>query len=264
MLKWVPRIWWHWQNLNEDSRGEVKGTILRHGRAWLHVGKAEVHWEWSFGKLGLGADFRFFGDEEDFGWSLRLPGFSFYWDAAFIPWSWKRKLKIKTCTHGYETGFYVSDWTLRIKVWREWCAGWNSKDRWWQRREWSFNPVDFAFGHLQYSGQPVETSEDEAAFPERTYKLKVEIVKATWRRKRWPWWPLKKTLYRATITSDRPVPEPGKGENSWDCGEDATYGLTCTASTRVEAVTQFIESVLRTRARYGGRMWRPEEKAPIG
>jgi hypothetical protein len=56
-----------------------------------------------------------------------------------------------------------------------------------------------------------------------------------------------------------PVPFPGKGENSWDCGEDASYGFGCAAETLEEGIGKFVASKLRDRGRNGGRGWTPTE-----
>ena len=70
------------------------------------------------------------------------------------------------------------------------------------------------------------------------------------------WWNLTERVVRAEITPDTPIPHPGKGENSWDCGEDAIHSLTCQASTTHDAVGEIVKAVLRSRYRYGGLMWR--------
>jgi hypothetical protein len=62
---------------------------------------------------------------------------------------------------------------------------------------------------------------------------------------------------RAKITPDTPIPFPGKGENSWDCGEDATHSMTCNATNEQEAVAKLVASVLNDRYRHGGKNWRP-------
>jgi hypothetical protein len=68
-------------------------------------------------------------------------------------------------------------------------------------------------------------------------------------------WPL--THRSALVESETGVPVPGKGENSWDCGEDALYSLSTTAATIDEAIEKFKASVMKTRERYGGKDWMP-------
>ncbi|HXI16285.1 MAG TPA: hypothetical protein VNM48_07925, partial [Chloroflexota bacterium] len=84
------------------------------------------------------------------------------------------------------------------------------------------------------------------------------IFESTWGRRRWPHWPLTRRMVRADVQVPEGVPHPGKGENAWDCGEDATYALTCAEQTPEAAVGRLVESVLRDRRRYGGDQWRPQ------
>lgn len=46
------------------------------------------------------------------------------------------------------------------------------------------------------------------------------------------------------------IPSWGKGENSWDCGMDGTFGVS--GSTIEEAVGNAVSSTMRDRERYGG------------
>jgi hypothetical protein len=64
-------------------------------------------------------------------------------------------------------------------------------------------------------------------------------------------------MVRAEITPDKPIPVPGKGENSWDCDDDASYGMTCAAQTPAEAVAHYSASIQRDRQRHGGNHWVP-------
>lgn len=59
------------------------------------------------------------------------------------------------------------------------------------------------------------------------------------------------------------VPFPGKGENSWDCGEDAIMGAGADEPTPEAAVASVVKSALRNRRRYGGEGWKPEKPAPV-
>lgn len=58
---------------------------------------------------------------------------------------------------------------------------------------------------------------------------------------------------------EEPVPVPGKGENDWDCGDDAIHGSTFAATTIPEAIGKMVGSAMRTRERYASLDWRPKE-----
>lgn len=56
-----------------------------------------------------------------------------------------------------------------------------------------------------------------------------------------------KKYRRAHIAAPGSVPIPGKGENSWDCGEDKVFGLHCAAKSVAEAVREFMRDIRETR-----------------
>lgn len=56
----------------------------------------------------------------------------------------------------------------------------------------------------------------------------------------------------------KPIPVPGKGENSWDCDDDAIHSSHGPHSTVHQAVAALVASVYRDRTRYGsGPEWQP-------
>ena len=61
------------------------------------------------------------------------------------------------------------------------------------------------------------------------------------------------------MRSEQGLPIPGKGENSWDCGDDAYYSIGTPAATAMEAVEYAADRVLETRRRYGGSSWAPSK-----
>lgn len=78
----------------------------------------------------------------------------------------------------------------------------------------------------------------------------------TWTLERWhserPFWPWQ---YRVSFASNIEVPAPprfaGKGESSWDCGDDAIYGMGSRELTPAKATGEYIKRVLEYRERYG-------------
>jgi hypothetical protein len=57
------------------------------------------------------------------------------------------------------------------------------------------------------------------------------------------------------------IPIPGKGENSWDCGDDAVMGTTKEhrGSLR-DAMNEVAMDAMKTRIRHGGSMnWLPKK-----
>lgn len=247
------RLWS--QNLNEQGGGRM-GSMWLAGRARLWVRQTDrgddpsIGVEWRLGRLGLGARLIVeprHGDD-DCTLSATLPGVSLYLstDRLFPAWVPRPRRDPHTI------GFAVHDGGLWWDVWQndvEWRSG---TPRW---RHGHFDPLDWLLGRRRFRRHLFGTQEAEVPMPEACYPATVSLEEHTWQRPRWPW-PLRQ--YRAVINVAEGLPVPGKGENAWDCGEDAIYSLTTGATTVPQAVARLVRSCLETRARYGGPAWRPE------
>lgn len=255
----------HAQNLNE-KRGQRKGSMFRNGRWWWHLTngykkrhsgpeiRCEWHWRISGPRamLDIGG-----GDSDAIGLSLGLGFLTVYLTLIYWPWHlWltdKTKRKDQKYGNGREIGFYFyhEDWALVFNCWYDPMES-HSNDPWWMHNYIHLN--DLFLGRPVYSEKTLMTDRCEVPMPEGGYLATVRIFESYWKRSRWPW---PKRVIRAEITPDKPIPFPGKGENSWDCGEDATHSMTCVADTPLKAAMSLSESVMRSRLRYGGRTWRP-------
>jgi hypothetical protein len=109
--------------------------------------------------------------------------------------------------------------------------------------------MDDVFGCASHSrekiGPPVQAV---ACLPEGQYTLTLQREVSTWKRPRWPW-PLVRTS--VDITLERPPEFQGKGENSYDCGPDAIYGMSSEGHSYEDAVAAYVKAVLRERAKRG-------------
>lgn len=142
--------------------------------------------------------------------------------------------------------------------WNWWVdpSGWSSKRPKW--RDGSFYYLDFLLGRHIYKCEEIESRVVQLDMPEGIYSCHIQLSKDTWTRKRFPF--LKKSRLGAMVIPEYPIPVPGKGENSWDCGEDAVFSSGCIAATYDEAIQEIKESVMRDRNKYGGgERWRPSE-----
>ena len=148
---------------------------------------------------------------------------------------------------GRRIGIRVFDWALWWDGWAP-TMSWNSKDPWWLHFSW--HPLDTFFGRMKYESTELSRTETVIPMPEKSYPCVVVMTADTWKRPRLPWYSHKIT--RAKIDCKEGVPFPGKGENAWDCDDDASHGLTCPAKTVEQGIAAFVESVLRSRRRYGG------------
>jgi hypothetical protein len=206
------------------------------------------------GRSGLGISLTIGRHEDDFTFAVSVPGVGLYLSGEGVfPASWRRRLP----DDPHRTGI---DWHHGGLWWNVWQNDFESRstDPKWRRGH--FDPMDFLFGRDVYAQRPLKTVPVEVPMPEKAYPATVTLFESTWTRRRWPHWPLTRRMVRSEIDVPEGVPHPGKGENSWDCGEDATYSLTCAETTVDGAVAALVRSVLRDRRKYGGANWRPAAK----
>lgn len=235
-------VWWYGQR---ESHGF---------RSWLHVGAfrlaVEAYWWASFVSWGLSVDS---GGDGDNAATLGLYLFPFNLYISFTPpFRWRKGWKHR------ETSLRFDGDRIRLSLGADpWCSppphGW----------EGSWSTRDFLLGPNIYREDPNPRHFDliPVVMPERTYRWHGSINRDSWKRARW----FRHTISRAHLDAypGEQIPFPGKGENSWDCGEDASHGITWQCETSTEAAEKIRESVMRSRTRYGsGGSWRPAVSAP--
>jgi hypothetical protein len=272
LRRWI-RERCHWQNLNDKKDGAT-GSILRHGRAWIR-GKydesikgrrKELHLEWSLWthfwalQLDVGS-----GDADDgislwvacglFSLHVTLEGIL---SRKFIERQRQKAIDTKWMGYAYMafprvTGIRIHSGSIWFEIWNQ-DAGWDSRQPKWM--SFNFNVVDFLFGRTKYASKEIQSTEAEIVLNDGRHPLKVTLTEDSWKRPRLP---KAKIVRRAKIESVKGVPVPGKGENSWDCDDDAIFGSTFPSESLEDALSKFRESVLKTRERYGGKNWLPEK-----
>lgn len=279
LLRLFTRCGWHfrWQCLDEPP-GKKEGRLWKEGRCWLDNSQeyeddqGKYHYrretwtaraEWGVGRKSCRLALEFGTGDADRGitFSFAVPLLFSIWLELDSPWSgsvcrrWLPTRVSRVC--GEEVTFYDPRViSLRVFDWAIWWDLWMHPDEWkanepWYRRE-NFRPIDFLFGRLDYSKEDISSGTALVPMPEGCYEATYKIEYCEWTRKRWPWFPLKKTRLCADIKVPGGIPVPGKGENSWDCGDNAVFGLSCSAQNRWEVIGQLVTSVMRSRIRYGG------------
>jgi hypothetical protein len=228
-------------------------------RAWWHINhrvvfKVEFYWWHTFCHASVDVD------DEGWSWSLAFPPFAIFIGFDGFP-SWKPQEKhIFTWDHNREVWLTdqreckvsIHDWTIRFIPWGR-SMEWRTADPWWVRGV-SLNLPDLLLGKTRYqtvtlkAGIPVKVP-----MPEGVYAGTAKIERATWKR------PLWFARHRVSTWIDVPkgVPFQGKGENSWDCGDDGLFGCGVSGESVERAVGHYVESVLTSRRRYG----MPSDKA---
>lgn len=235
----------HYHHFKERGCFRAWLSTRNHGRNLL---KAEVSWRTKLCLFDLGFD----EDSGTIGLTWAIP-YLFVHVGFFWPRKWMARGE-----------FYGDIEIIRLSIsggsfgWSFWhdSMGWSSKTPKW--RHGSFNPIDFLLGHREYSDEIIEEREIEISMPEATYRGTAQLKNAYWKRPRWPW---RLKVVRAEIETPDGVPFPGKGTSSWNCGQDATYSMTCPADSIEQGIEAFKASVERDRLRYGGPRWKPEEAA---
>lgn len=246
------------QNLTDDEK-----PLWRHGRAWIRRATEDgwqrlgLRFEWSHlmhpaTRLSVDVD----PDECEITLSWAIPGVSHFLTVTNLPRALFDALPMnyRRSERRYAGGRTIS---LRIFDKAIWWSFWGDEmehrhdDPRWMHGSW--HPLDSILGGHRYSSEEIARSEVSIPMPERSYPATVKLTRDRWERPRWPRWPFATERRRAHVDIPGGIGHPGKGENSWDCGDDATCGLTTTAKTVEEAIGKVVSSMLRDRMRYGGR-----------
>lgn len=138
-------------------------------------------------------------------------------------------------------------------VWWEFGAddmGWSSKTPRWRKGAW--HPI----GRLMRQGdvELIEEREVLVPMPERSYKAKAKLERTRWGFTKLPrYFDRIDHGFDIQMLEGEQIPFPGKGENAWDCDDDAAFGMSGTARTIEDGIGRFVASVLRDRHTRGWR-----------
>lgn len=213
--------WIHWQNLSDNA------GIVRHGRAWAF--NERLNWEWFFGfctpKLAITKS------EGGSLWFQVSCGLcQFFLKISHLLWRSRER----------ETSISCFDWRIWIRVWGD------PNDSAYDHKV-VISYGNWLLGKVKYTSVSLEERDTVVPMPEGSYACHVKFTRDTWKRRFWPG----RTVTRVTIALPKGIPHQGKGENSWDCGDDATYGMTCPARNIEEGIGRLVGSCLHDRKRYG-------------
>lgn len=258
-----PRLYSHSTNYN---RRDKKPRRSPHGAWWLYWPGNSFRVEWVVRPGMRGGIWLAFDSADDmeisFGFGIPLLVTLYMGIGRF-----DRLMRLLGLTWPQVRGKRHRDWKRELSArWHNgalWLCLWDNPDESSRDdRQYCIDPANILFGRRKYSTSPKETHTASLTLPEGTYPLTVSLYTATWKRPRWP---RAVSIQRADIDAGkRGIPTPGKGENAWDCDDDATFGMTCPATSVEEAVEMLRASILRDRERYGGPGWRSDsqEAAP--
>lgn len=238
----------HWQNLNEKKGGKT-GSILRHGRAWLGLGRyyrPTLRWEWRIPTthFHLGVSF---GEpyENTVQFTLACGLFALWVTFEGRGWSWlptDRRCELSF----HDKALWIHPWS---RTWE-----WNRNDSWWVRGL-TIHFDDLLLGRHKHASRTLSTHDVLIPMPEGCYPATVKIEEHTWKRPRW----FRKTRVDAWVDISTGIPHEGKGTASWNCGEDGLWGCGCTGASVEKAIGHVVATVLEYRRRYG----KPRDLKPV-
>lgn len=251
---WAARSWLHWYGTGPTSKHRELSA------EWYLFTRANDR---------LGISFEVGGGENESGFNafIGVPFlFKLYVGAeGFLPFlcrkvkghwqTYNRELELSYCFRRDHAAWGDLAWN----VWTE-PDCWDRKTPRWRRGR--FDPCSFVLGAQVYTSTPISCCPGYVQMPEQRYPVRVQIEECVWKRPRWPF-PIRRIDATVDVADGGCVPIPGKGENSWDCGEDGVYssGFSHCPSAQ-DAVERFAASILKRRQQYGGEDWRPSVKPP--
>lgn len=158
----------------------------------------------------------------------------------FNSWLYKHKLNNRALKFDM---WFRNGWSVSLNFLSD-TMGWK-KGGW----RWYLNIDNKLKGKYKVSKKIIEERDILVPMPEKSYRAHAILADWTWKYPRW----FPKTVRRCEIDVPEGIPHAGKGENSWDCGDTATFGMT-TGRVRsiAKAVGNLVGTVLNDRVRYGG------------
>ncbi len=241
---------------------------LKENRKWWHIGKWDIHIEsnllWYAQFLSFEIRLNSMDGCRGIQICMCIPKLFDFWFEVSHPIIDKLlpTVRTKSCEKPgefwdmpVEKNIGIS-WHADAFWWALWQTNgeWKSSQPWWW--EGSFHPKDFLLGRQKYFETKMKFYNQSLYMPEGRYGVHVKAYIGNWKRPRWPW--IAK-LPRYNLEYSPPIPIPGKGENSWDCGDDAIHSTTITAITVFHALEDEKKSVIKGRRQYGGKNWVPDK-----
>lgn len=223
--------------------------------------------EWRFlvladnkiGPFGFGWTFKWGtnGSETSPDFSVHLWRLGDLWlkSAHALPYRWLERHKPNGDVdyNTREFGFTIDSRGFRWDCWAP-SMSWTRGQPWWWHQSFEWRALFFGRDHVETI--EVDSGVCVVPMPEANYP-------AEWQRTRYEHHNTKRlgrlrdsvlgirTHELVTVEPGKPVPVPGKGENSWDCGDDAIHALSAPGSVE-EVIGHLVADALRTRKRYGG------------
>lgn len=267
-------------NRKPGDRDLSTGHIAGHGRAIIHLFPEKIGhgpWEdttlrvsWCFGEMHAGASLSVDDGDRDITLGLQIPGASIWVGMEGLPKEIFKALGVdyETCKHkpdgcyliNRDTRIYLHEGALWWSLWQP-AHMWKSGTPKWRHGHFDF--LDALFGEMKtISEKVIDKQAVLVSMPEKNYRGTATVKQSVYQRERWALRGGPRKLFGVhkhfNLDMEDPIPHPGKGENSWDCDEDALHSISGSGGV-TEAIAAATKSVLRSRQRYGGPNWMPEK-----
>lgn len=237
----------HWQNLKKED----KTNDILHGRCWFYFfERTTLGLEWSIpGHSGLRfqLSFNHYGDTA-IGLSIGLLLFSFH--ISFENHILYRLLEKVTrrrdqkYTNGREIGFYIWGDAMSISIWNDPMES-RHTDPFWMHSYFHFS--DAFLGRAKCTKEVLKEKDIMVPMPEKSYPGHAKLTLYRWKRPLW----FAHSMKRVEIDMSEGIPHPGKGTMEYNCGPDATHGITTGQCNSIEeGIGYLVGSVLNDRERY--------------
>ena len=240
-----------WQNLNDSGKAWAHGRLwLRRSGEWWRqrFGTLQLEWHLPCSHIGWGVTIGGGDGGRDFGVTFAIPPLvTLYltFDNAFarqvFEWHVDRGSDRQISVSFHSHGMWYQVWVGSMASWSRsypWC-------RWWRQGH-----VDFArlLGKEHYTTETLQAKIPiTIPMPEGNYQGEAKIERQTWKRTLW----FRRVRVSTWIDVPRGIPFSGKGENSWDCGDDGLFGCGINGVSIGTAIRHFQDSVFESRRKYG-------------
>jgi len=221
----------------------------RKGRWWLHFGShGRLSAEWVFLK---GSHWSITIGGGDSGRALSI--------CLSVPWLLTLYLTLDPVLprpfkydfdrgHDREISIYFFEGAIWWHIWVGTMASWSRSYpwcRWWRQGSFHFASL---LGPTAYSVEVLEHGISVLIpMPEGIYRGVAKVEKQRWKRPLW----FAKERVSTWIDVEKGIPFAGKGENSYDCGDDGLFGCGVDGRSIENAIGHYVASVLKYRHRYG-------------
>lgn len=147
-----------------------------------------------------------------------------------------------------EIGIAFHGGAMWWKIWVGTMASWSRDYPWCKKwRQGNINFLDTLLGRNQVEWEVMEKALVAIPMPEGVYHGEATVKKRIDKRPRW----FAKVSYDTWIDVPKGIPFQGKGENSWDCGDDGIFGTGVTGRSIPDAIGHYVAAVLSNRVKYG-------------